>query len=344
MGWGMARVPMISTVTAAAVVRFIEERGGPADRIVADAGLARSRFADPKAQIPFVRHVALIEAAASHMGDELFGIRFGNTIDPSSGGLYLYILFNSPTLGASIDNIGRYMYIHNEGTAVETFEEGDLFGLRYHITDRRAVGSTQQIGVAFAAFLRFARVQTGLRLTPERVEVVHAPHKDPSEAQRLLGAPISYHMPRNAILFPRSWLDLPVGSADTNLLSILTDYGDQVLSERRRGLDIVDQVEDWIVKRLPTGRVDIESAARDFGMSGRTLSRRLADNKTTFSQLVEDLRAQLAQRYVGDPSLSLTSIAYLLGYADPTSFSKAFKNRYGSPPQRYRTERTGAAA
>lgn len=336
---------MISAVTAAAAVRFIEEKGGPADQIIADAGLTRSRFADPKKQqIPFVRHVALIEAAASHMGDDCFGLRFGNSIKPSNGGLYLYILINSPTLGVSIDNIGRYMYIHNEGTAVDTFDEGDLFELHYHITDRRAAGSTQQIGVAFASFLQFARMQSGRRLTPERVEVMHAPHKDPSEAQRLLGAPIRYQMPRNAIVFPRAWLDLPVGTADTNLLSILTEYADRVLSERRRGLDLVDQVEDWIVKRLPTGRVDIESAARDFGMSGRTLSRRLADNKTSFSQLVEDLRAQLAQHYVGDPSLSLSSIAYLLGYADPTSFSKAFKNRYGSPPQRYRIERTGGTA
>lgn len=340
----MARIPMTMALTAASVLRFVEAQGQPIDGLLAGVGLQRSRVADAKARIPFSQQVALLEAAAALFGDDCFGIRCGATFDPSRGGLYLYILVNSPNLGASVDNIRRYMYIHNEGTTVERQDEGDQVRLCYDILDPAASASVQQIGLAFSSFLCFARARTGLRLMPDDVQVVHPPHTNPCRARQLLGAPIHYGMSRNVIAFPASWMSLPLSGADVQLLSVLTEYADLVLAERRRHVDLVDQVQDWIIKQLPTGRLDAEAAARAFGMSARTLARRLAVNKTSFSQLVEDMRGQLARHYVADPSLSLTSIAFLLGYADPSSFSKAFKNRFGVPPQRYRAERGRVAA
>lgn len=338
---------MIEAIRTPAIVRYMEEHDLQADSILRRVGIQPTLLTHPHARIPFARHVALLEAAAAALKDDLLGIRLGATYGTLPRWLYSYILFNSPTVSAAIRNAGRYLFIHNEGMSWELVEDDrratgnqrrDLLEVELVITDPAASGSVQQIGYALANAIDFIQRATRQPFAPEWIEVQYTQPRDPAETSLLLGSRVRYGTGRNAIIFKRFWYDSPIIGADNHLYAILANYADQVLADRLRGIDLVDQLGEWLVKRLPGGRFDAKTAAHEFGLSVRTLSRRLAQRQTTYGQLIGEIRSRLALRYVSDYSLHLARVAYLLGYADPTSFSKAFKQQFGCSPQLYRRE------
>jgi AraC-like DNA-binding protein len=91
-----------------------------------------------------------------------------------------------------------------------------------------------------------------------------------------------------------------------------------------------------IVHLMPTGTIGIDAVAGQLNVSRRTMQRRLSDRKTNFQQLLQEVRADMAVRYLADKRLAVTEIAFLLGYADQASFSAAFKSWYGKSPSDYR--------
>jgi AraC-like DNA-binding protein len=323
----------------------MEAAGKPCDGIIHRFGLQRTRLLDPRGRLPFGKHVALLERAAEELDDELFGMRCGAGTQLREFGLYAYIALNSPKVGASLLNMRRYLRVVNEGAEFEiTAEDDELVAIVYRITDMAAMGSRQQTEFGIASSRPIATQLAGRDLTPAWIEFVHGPPANGAEARRLLGASIRYEMPRNAVVVPRWWLDLPIEQADSDLLRILKEYADHILDERAQSPDLVGQLQHWIIKRLSSGTFAAEAAARELGMSVRTLSRKLAAYHTSYGQIVDDLRENLAAKYVTDPSMQLTQIAYLLGYSDSTSFSKAFRQWYGCAPSRFRKQQEQVAA
>jgi AraC-like DNA-binding protein len=128
--------------------------------------------------------------------------------------------------------------------------------------------------------------------------------------------------------------DLPVVSADHHLNKLLIAYCEEALSRRppKRG-SFRSEVENAIVPLLPHGRARLDEIARTLGLSQRTLARRLALEKVTFSDVLEALKADLAERYLADKDLSISQIAWLLGYREVSSLTHAFKRWTGNSPR-----------
>ena len=143
---------------------------------------------------------------------------------------------------------------------------------------------------------------------------------------------------RNQVVLDRRDLGVPIESADDRLLKILISYCDEVLEKRARNKpDDITKLERCIIDLLPTGEAKAKVVAKKLGMSERSLVRRLSEMGTSFSDTLQKLRYQLALKYLSQPELSLTQIAFLLGYANQSAFSAAFKRTTGSTPREIRS-------
>ena len=128
-------------------------------------------------------------------------------------------------------------------------------------------------------------------------------------------------------------LRLPLITADPKLLRVLRPYCDAAAKERNaKPGTLRSAVEAEVEKLLPHGKAKAENVAQALALSLRTLARRLAEEGTTYGEVVDQLRRSLATQYLNDPGMSLGQIAWLLGYEGSTSFNHAFKRWTGRSP------------
>ena len=137
-------------------------------------------------------------------------------------------------------------------------------------------------------------------------------------------------------MLPKSVIQLPIVSEDSQLLRILEAHGDQLLSERLSAAGFRSVVENQLLGALPSGRVHAAIVAEQLGMSERSFRRQLAQEGTSFSEVLDQLRQRLVLQYLRDERVSLQQIAWLLGYSEIGAFNHAFKRWTGTSPGRAR--------
>jgi AraC-like DNA-binding protein len=131
---------------------------------------------------------------------------------------------------------------------------------------------------------------------------------------------------------------LPVLGADKKLLRVLENACRKVLGPTPKMRDLVHEVRELVIDRLAKGKVEIDDMASEVNMSTKTLERRLTERGATFSKLLEDIRCDLAKRYLVDTDFRLEQIAYLVGYSEPAVLVRAFKRWTKTTPMQYRNK------
>jgi AraC-like DNA-binding protein len=188
---------------------------------------------------------------------------------------------------------------------------------------------------AFAVFTELCRRGTQMSIHPKRVELMRPPEPTGVHAA-FFQCPVKFRAKRNALVIHAADLDRSFVTHNADLLEMLNPQLEKALanSNARRGL--ADQVK-WILKRLLAGnRPDILVVAKELGVSGRTLQRRITDHGTTFRQLLLEARQELVHQYLAQPAIGINEAAYLLGYEDPNSFYRAFRSWEGTTPAHWR--------
>ena len=190
--------------------------------------------------------------------------------------------------------------------------------------------------------VRLCRQLTGLRLLPIRLRLSHLRKRGCPDFAQYFGDDIEFNAPVDEITFAKRTRDLPVGSADPHLNALLVRYCEEALSQvaGRHG-SFRASVENAIAPLLPHGSVTATEIASRLGMSQRTFARRLSLEGLTFSRLLENLRCELANRYLAEHTLSISELAWLLGYREVASFSHAFRRWTGKTPREARAHLVG---
>ena len=169
--------------------------------------------------------------------------------------------------------------------------------------------------------------------TPTKVAFAHNRNSDVREFERFFGCPVEFGAPNTVFQISADALRLPLITADPKLLRVLRPYCDAAAKERNvKPGTLRSAVEAEVEKLLPHGKAKAENVAEALALSLRTLARRLADEGTTYGEVVDQLRRSLATQYLKDPGMSLGQIAWLLGYEGSTSFNHAFKRWTGRSP------------
>jgi AraC-like DNA-binding protein len=192
------------------------------------------------------------------------------------------------------------------------------------------------IDAAFASFVELGRRGTQTHVQPKRVELKRPPeptrvHEDYFKCR------VRFRARRNALVLRPTDLDRPFVSYNAELLEMLEPQLAKAMVGHQAQGSTGEQVK-WILKRLLAGnRPDVLAVARELGISGRTLQRRISEEGTSFQRLLLEARQELARQYLLLASIEINEVAYLLGYEDPNSFYRAFRTWEGTTPAHWRS-------
>jgi AraC-like DNA-binding protein len=316
--------------------QHMREQGVRTDTALKEAGLVRSQLRDPDKRIPFAKHVRFLEIAADRLGDPFWGLHLGASIHPKQVGLLGYVALSCDTLGAAIKNMTRYLSVLSEGAEVELAIQGNQVSVTSRILDPHVLDCRQIDDFGASVQLAACRALTSTDVVPERVDFRTPKPHSLAEHKRVFGAPVRFDQPRTGLVFDSKVMDLPIHTADSDLLRILERYCREILGRRPAVQNLTYQVRELIANLLTTGEPTIDTVAREMRMSSRTLERRLSAEGLSYRRILDDIRRQLAERYLGDERLGLSQITYLLGYSEPTAFNRAFRRWTGVTPTQYR--------
>jgi AraC-like DNA-binding protein len=282
--------------------------------------------------------IKLLELAAEEVHDEWLGFHLARSFDLRAIGLVYYVMASSDKLADALRNAERYSQINNEGVRLRfRMREGSaVIALDCIDVDRE--GDRHHIEFWLVSLLRICRQVTNGRLSPLRLKTMHFRHETPAEFRAFFGLDIEFGANANEIWFPRPIALLSLVGRDEHLNELLRGYAEEALARKPRVRRTVrSKAEDILVKLLPHGKATASEVARRLGMSSRTLVRKLAEEGTSFSEILDQLRAVLAKRYLRDETLPVTEISWLLGYREVSSLTHAFKRWTNTTPQKFRS-------
>lgn len=334
----MASEPRVAAAAASGVLGLIGQCGGDPDRIFGAARLGVDDVANPSVLLDLRRYCDLFEQAARQTGVGSFGLRFGTGYRVEDMGTLGALVVNSSTLGEALQNLCAYFPAMQEHSTLTLRTDGDLVALEYQIRDGRIAQRRQDAELTIGIFNNIFLRCFGPGWAAEEIHFEHLRGADAAEIRALLGAPVYFTAPRNAILFRRAALTARMPGADPARLPALREALRRRVAVARPD-DLVGQVVSQIRAGFAEGDASIEHVAARLGFSRAGLYRRLAAEGLDFSHLTQSVRKDLAIMYVAQPGISFTELAPLLGYSELSAFSRAFTRWTGLSPARYRMER-----
>jgi len=275
---------------------------------------------------------------AALTGDEHLGLSVAQAVPKGSYGLAEFVIRTVTTVREAFLQTVRFNTLLSQGL-VFTFEESEEEGaLSLHEPGRPGVMGRQAmeciVGMVWATLQDMAPGVTVARAWfPHAAPASLAPHT----VHFGPGAQLEFGQTTAGFAVPASQLGLTTATCDPALNRFLREQAEAALASRPKTNDLVDQLRHLIEQTLKEGEPNVERLARRLHLSARTLQRRLTEHKTSFQQVLDDVRYDLAVSYLKDDRLEVEQVAYLLGYGELRAFDRAFKRWSGLTPKEWRT-------
>jgi AraC-like DNA-binding protein len=325
------------TVTAQAVRRMVDaaaSKGVDVSDFFAAHGLDASRLADPEARFPHAFTIALWEELPRRTGDDAFGLHVAQREPRATHEVIEHVMRHAPTLGECYRRFMRYQRLgHDSGSYL--LEVDPPVARLVHAWPGPGALPRHLNEFVVAMLLVLGRRYLHEEWSPIEVSFPHPEPADTRELRRLFRAPLRFGRPASELVFDRALLERPSRSADPSLGAVLDRYAQLLLEQLPAQDGFMDQVRRAVLKSLDAGVPEAEDLARQMGLSRRSFFRRLKEQGTSYHQLTDELRRDLTLRHLRDGRLSLSEIAFVLGYSEVSTFHRAFRRWTGQSPKAY---------
>ncbi len=325
------------------VLAYAAARRVRVDGVLAVAGLSPADLEGPEARVSQAANNAVFAELAARSGDDDFGLHLAEHLDLDALGVVGHLAAQSATLGDAFERVCAYSRIlHDSGRVDLERRAGEAVlypGCRglLHVYPRHVAE------FATLAAIVLARRVTGVAIVPRAVDFRHEAPARVAEHRRLFGVAPRFDAPETALVLEASALGLRIAGSQPGLVSYLDAYARDVSSRLPADGGLAEQVERVVTSSMARGVPEIDAVATQLGLSARTLQRRLGADGTTFQGIVDRARRRLAERYLEDDRLSLAEIGFLVGFADPSNFHRAFRRWTGMTPSECRAAGGGRA-
>jgi len=320
---------MAGLIRSASLTNYAEvARGAGLEpyRMLAEFRLPQQCVRNPDLKIPLDAARALLEASAERSGVEGFGLLMAEARRLSNLGPLGLLVREQPTLRLAIETLARYSTRLNESLFLTIEETGDVVVLREELIVGAQSPVRQSTELAIGVAHRVLCAYLGPDWRPRRVCFAHDAPADRTVHERVFGRNVEFNHDFNGIICARKDLEAPNPGADPVLARLARQLMDADPAARAPGT--TSTLREIVVSLLPNGTCTIERAAQHLGVDRRTVHRRLLREGTTFSGLVDDVRRELAQRYVRDRHRPLSEVSSLLGFTAPSGFSRWYRQRF----------------
>ncbi|MBV8464793.1 MAG: AraC family transcriptional regulator [Burkholderiales bacterium] len=330
--------PRVVGAYAQTAVDTALDAGLPRERVAALLDVPTSQLQPLPEAIPVAAYLRLLDGAAKELNDDCFGLHVGERMRLATFAVYGMVLMACRTFGEALEQVIRFESLAHDLGRSRIHIEGDRARYEWH-SPYLAEASRHLPESVFAGIVETANWMARRHLPAQEIALTGTTPPKEGEYHRILKAPLRFGAAVPYAYFDAAILSMPMPNADTSLFPVLTKHAETLLAERARELSeppILGTVRQQIAGLLTRDGANLAAVADALAMSPRTLQRRLTDAGTTFQQLLDATRRELAAGYLERADLSLTDIAFLLGFSEQSSFSHAFRDWYGQSPANYR--------
>lgn len=307
--------------------------------ILTREGIELKDFVAPNTRIRHRAMMELVDSVLHEAGDPLLGLRAGRLAEPSDFAILGDLCRPAADLRQAIECVGRYMHLLHGAQEARLIERDHLAIWQLRITDSvpqlRAVND-----FALSCVCWFLRSYADDRKILREVHFMHGSATDLAEYAHVFGnATLKFGRPNNALVFERSFLDTPMAFANPGLMSAFEKLGDEMLETLLCSESIGARVRRLIIKHIASRGMSMAAIAQSLSISESTLRRRLAEEGTSYNELLVDVRTELVNQYLSDRRFAAADVATLLGFAHVSGLYRAFKRwTGGSTPAKTRTK------
>ena len=315
-------------------------KGISAQQLALAAGLSADALEPLPQWISAAHYIRLLDVGAELCDDPYFGLHVGAQVKLGTYNVYGLILLSCHDFGQALQQTLRYEGLAHDLGVSDFHIIDDLAEYQWHSHFPHA--SRHLADSVFAGIAVFGSWLSGGALPVREVGMRHpAPAQGVEEYRRIFGAVPKFDCELNYGRFDAALLERAIPNADVSLYPVLQQHAEQLLQEKQRSLQdgsIISQVRATIVKNLAQDRVRLPLIAQDLNLTQRTLQRKLREAHTSFQQVLDETRHQLACNYLQQANLNLAEIAFMLGFQEQSSFNHAFKEWQGVNPGAYREQ------
>lgn len=326
--------PRSTAVITRYLYRMYGQEGLDTAQILERSGIDPKQLADPVARIPHEKLIKMWEVAGELSGDPHFGLHLAEKVPVIPFNAGDYAAMTSKNLRESLYNLSRYIRISSDAVKIDIQFDSDLTHVFADLSGG-AKPNKHHTDFWVLYLVRYIKGLLGLSVPLASVGFNHEEPDDTSVYQSVFNSKIKFNERNSYICYESKYLDATSVCAD---LSIHKLHESMALKELQalNDVGILPRVKRAISDALPAKVVDINAVASALNVAPRTVQRQLANEGVTFKKLVDMARKEYAISEMENTSLSISEVAYRLGYQDMGSIYRAFKRWTGMTPVEYR--------
>jgi len=326
---------------ARGLVDYAVARGASREELLQRANLAHASLDDQDGRLPFDAYAALMHAAQDLCADPALALHYAAAVNLADISIVGLIGNASQTMLEAFGQLQRYgrLVVDVDVGAKERFELVRRDDGLWVVDHRPHPNLFPELTEATFARMIYGTKQFGKTPFVLEVHVTHAAPAYRAEYGRVLGAPTKFNAPWNAMRIDEAWLTYRIALQPKYVFGVLNKHAEELLSELDTERTARSEVERLLMPVLHKGEVTVDAIATMLGISRQTLYRRLKMEGVTFGHVLDDLRRRLALNYLDAGKASINEIAYLVGFSDAATFSRAFKRWTGLSPRAARAEK-----
>jgi len=326
--------PQVLIAVMQMVMQIASALGIDRNELLLEIGVTEAQLADRDAYLPFHKQIRLGESLARRRPGINIGLVGLDYFRVSTLGVLGYVVSHCASLGDALHAFARYQGVLSPAVRWRV-DDGPPPRVLVEVPaslQRLAFPLETQVGV----WIMLGRQLTETQWSPTRVRLRHHPRGAPEEFAERYGCPVEFGAAVNELELTAEVLALPVVGAQPELQPSLVRLVRSVQHNLPAAEDHQSRVRSLLLEELVGGLTSKDEAARRLGLSSRTLTRRLQEEGVTFRELLEEVRQELAQAWLADPSVAIHEVAYLLGYSEPSTFHRSFRRWTGQTPTTWR--------
>lgn len=335
--------PDFTSRLAPLLLSYAQSRGLDMQHLMAKYRLPTDINHDKRGRLELITPIStlreLADDIATRLGDQHLGISMASWVPRGSYGVAEFLIHSTPTMRGVFENVVRFSACLAPNQTF-TFVECDTEAEQHNHPTQQPAGLGRHLNEYTTSILALRlRAMGDVPLTR-----VWFTTSAPSSCVKLIEffgvSDLKFDQPTNGFAVNRSALELPVRGGDPALYGFLEEHALHALASRPKTDDLIDKLRYLVRDALKQGEPNIERLATRMHMSGRTLQRRLADLKTSFQEVLDGVRFDLARTYLRDDRLDISQVAYLLGYSELRAFDRAFRRWANMAPRDWRAQKS----
>lgn len=293
---------------------------------------------DRPGSFPIEQWIALLDRAATYLGDPTLGLRLGQNIAARHVGVLGYLLLASRNLAEALQRLDRYQRLVYDVTPMEQRTGTGYVELVWGAKHGRPGSLVDETSIT--VLVQWCRNITGQHLVPHFVHFINPTPEDLQPYTAYFGCPVTFDQPETIVRIDAAALDYPLRNADPGLSEVMERHAESLLAKLPWEDSLIERTRQAIAACLHEGEPTVDAIAAKLGRTTRTFQRDLGAASTTFRDVLNTLRKEMALTYLTQAHLSILDIAMLLGYTEQSAFSRSFKQWTGKSPSAYRQLRS----